>query len=104
MEEWPEPVVGAESGGQRPGAGPHPQGAPVGRNGGLDPVDLARLMTPARPGAPNGSTRWVALAIVIAMFVVLLLVGAWLVGHVGTSGPGSRSADAASGSLVLRVG
>ena len=104
MEECPEPVVGADSGGQRPGSGPHPDGAPVGRNGGLDPVDLARLMTPASPGAPNGSTRWVALAIVVAMLVVLLIMGAWLAAHVNTSGPDSRSADAALGSLVLRVG
>ena len=61
-------------------------------------------MTPASQGAPNGSTRWVALAIVVVIFVVLLLMGTWLAAHLNTSGPDSRSADAALGSLVLRVG
>jgi hypothetical protein len=104
VDERAEPVAGGNSHGQGPGSEQQPDGAPVGRDGVLDPVDFARLMGRARPGSPSSSTRWVAPAIVVVMFVLLVLMGAWLAAHVNTSGTGSRSADAAVGSSALRVG
>ncbi len=53
----------------------------------LDPVDLARLAARPRTEVQRSATRWVALAFVVVLFVVLLVLGAWLAARARSSGP-----------------
>jgi hypothetical protein len=76
VDERADLSVGGEAQGRGPGHELDPARPSSALNGGLDPVDLARRVAPAHRGAPTSSTRWVALAIVVALFAVLLLTGA----------------------------
>ncbi len=66
----------------------------------LDPVDLAWLAARPRADVQRSASRWVALAFVVVLFVVLLVLGAWLAARARSSGP----AVIASASALLAVG
>ncbi|MGA2519381.1 MAG: hypothetical protein ABSG81_01005 [Acidimicrobiales bacterium] len=74
-------------------------GAPPARA--LDPVDLALMRTrgAAALAPPRPRARTVSLAIVFALFAVLIAVGLWLAVHVHDSG--SAPAGMLVGALVL---
>ena len=84
----PETLVrgggGAGGGGGVPGTG---TGASAYWPGGLDPVDLARLAgSPGRSGR-QGDHRWVAMVMVVLLFVLLLAIGVVLATRI-TAAPG----------------
>ncbi|HLI73086.1 MAG TPA: hypothetical protein VKU86_04340 [Acidimicrobiales bacterium] len=66
----------------------------------LDPVDLAWLAARPRAEVQRSASRWVALAFVVVLFVVLLVLGAWLAARARSSGP----AVIAPASALLAVG
>jgi len=73
------------------------EGVPDGSGGGgtparrgLDAVDLALLRSSRSTGARTQRTRYVALAVVFALFAVLIAIGMWLAAHVhGAASPGA---------------
>jgi hypothetical protein len=82
-----------------PGSSAGMSGPPAGTPGSaavppsLDPVDLARLMSP--PGSAkkrSERSRYTALVAVIVLFALLLVAGLWLASHVHAAGAGSAGA------------
>ncbi len=77
------------------------EGVPDGSGGaaaparGLDAVDLALLRSSRSSGARTQRTRYVALAVVFALFAVLIAMGMWLAAHVhGAASPGASMGGA----------
>jgi len=69
---------------------PDGSGGGVAARRGLDAVDLARLRSSRSTGAGTQRTRYVALAVVFALFAVLIAMGMWLAAHVhGAASPGA---------------
>ena len=84
-------AAAASTGNGQYGADAGPAPARHGAGPELDPVDIARLAATRRVERPQIATRWLALAVVVVLFVVLLIMGAWLAAHVHGSGSGSAS-------------
>ena len=65
-------------------------GPDLGARRGLDAVDLALLRSSRSSADRNERTRYVALAVVFALFAVLIAMGMWLAAHVhGAAAPGA---------------
>jgi hypothetical protein len=53
----------------------------------LDPVDLAWLQAAQRRGGRSNRDRYIALAVVVMLFLILLGIGVWLVSTVHANAP-----------------
>jgi hypothetical protein len=88
IEPETSPAEAAVPGRAAPGAGRGAGPAPLPA---LDPVDLALLMKarPERSAAQVATRRYVSLAVVLIVFVVLIVVGVLMASHIHTTGSGA---------------
>jgi len=61
----------------------------------LDPVDLARLQQ-IQPAAKDSDHRWLALVVIVVLFVVLIIFGAVLLSRIHSTNSSGTSAPVAS--------
>jgi hypothetical protein len=71
--------------------GPKSNPVRLSQPGGLDPVDVARMGAANARRPPGPASRYVVLILLMVMFAILIVIGAWLAGHVHSGGSSSGS-------------